>query len=50
MKDPVYIYTHLRDSKIYQWMEKRFDVPRSTFMIFALLGFLLGLSTCGMFT
>lgn len=43
-KDPVY------DSKIYQWMEKRFNVPRSTFVIFAVLGFLLGLSTCGMFT
>lgn len=43
-KDPVY------DSRIYAWMEERFDVPRSTLMIFALLGFLLGLGTCGMFT
>ncbi|KKK72952.1 hypothetical protein LCGC14_2898730 [marine sediment metagenome] len=44
MSDPVY------DSKIYHWMEKRFDVPRSTLLIFVILGFLLGLSTCGMFT
>jgi len=39
--DPVY------NSKIYAWMEKRFWVSRSSLMIFVLLGFFLGLATCG---
>jgi len=46
--DHLYEEHPIYNSRIYEWMGKRFDVPRSTFMIFALLGFLLGLSTCGM--
>jgi len=40
----------VRNSKVYAWMEKRFWVSRSGLMIFVLLGFALGLSTCGMLT
>ena len=35
---------------IYRWMNKGFWVRRSHLMIFVLLGFLLGLSTCGVLT